>query len=126
MTDIPKRKTGLARIYAAALYSLSGLRYAFKSEAAFRQELLLFFLSMVVLYWLPVPAVYKYLLFIAHTIVLIVELINSAIEAIVNMVSPQFHLQAKMAKDFGSAAVFISLLLVIVLWGLTIVHLLEQ
>jgi diacylglycerol kinase (ATP) len=126
MTEIPKRKTGLARIYAATLYSLSGLRYAFKNEAAFRQELLLFFLSMVVLYWLPVPVVYKYLLFVAHTIVLIVELINSAIEAIVNMVSPEFDLHAKMAKDFGSAAVFISLLMVIVLWGLTILHLLEQ
>jgi len=126
MTEIPNKKTGLARIYAATFYSLNGLRCAFKSEAAFRQELLLFFLSLVVLVWLPVPAVYKYLLFIANTIVLIVELINSAIESLANLVSPQFNPHVKKAKDLGSAAVFMSLFLVVVLWGLAILHLLKQ
>lgn len=126
MTEIPNKKTGLARIYAAVFYSLNGLRCAFKSEAAFRQELLLFLLSLVVLVWLPVPAVYKYLLFFAYTIVLIVELINSAIESIANLISPQFNPHVKKAKDLGSAAVFMSLFLVVVLWGLAILHLLKQ
>lgn len=126
MSEIPNKKTGLVRIYAAAFYSLDGLRCAFKSEAAFRQELLLLVVSLVILVWLPVPAVYKYLLFIAHTIVLIVELINSAIESIANLVSPHYNPHVKKAKDLGSAAVFLSLILVVVLWGLTILHLLKQ
>lgn len=124
MPEIPLKKTGLARILAATTYSLAGLRAAFKGEAAFRQELLLFAVSLAVLYWLPVPAVYKYLIFFANTIVLIVELLNSAIEAMADMVSPEFNPNIKKAKDFGSAAVFLSLLLVVVLWGLAILHLL--
>jgi diacylglycerol kinase (ATP) len=122
MTEVPRKKTGPARIFAAALYSLEGLRSAFKGEAAFRQELLLFFVSLVVLIWLPVPAVYKYLIFCANCIVLITELLNSAIEAMANLVSPEFNPYVKKAKDYGSAAVFISL--VLLLWGLTIRHLL--
>ena len=124
MTDLPNKKSGLARIYAAVFYSLNGLRCAFKCEAAFRQELLLLFLSLVVLFWLPVPAVYKYLIFFASIIVLIVELINSAIEAMANLISQEFNPQIKKAKDYGSAAVFMSLCLVAVFWGLAIVHLL--
>jgi len=126
MTEIPRKKTGLARILAAARYSLEGLRSAFKSEAAFRQELLLFFVSLIVLIWLPVPVVYKYLILFANTIVLVTELLNSAIEAMANLVSPEFNPYVKKAKDFGSAAVFVSLLLVIVLWGLAILHLLVR
>ena len=126
MTEIPRKKTGLARILAAARYSLVGLRSAFKSEAAFRQELLLLIVSLIVLAWLPVPAVYKYLIFFANTIALITELLNSAIEEMANLVSPKFNPHVKKAKDFGSAAVFVSLLLVIVLWGLAILHLLQH
>ena len=124
MPEIPDKKTGLARIVAATFYSLAGLRAAFKSEAAFRQELLLFAVSLAVLYWLPLPLVYKLSILFANTIVLIVELLNSALEAIADMTSPEFNPLVKKAKDFGSAAVFLSLLLVVVLWGLAILHLL--
>jgi diacylglycerol kinase (ATP) len=111
------KKKGLARIIAAFWYSLSGLRVAFQSEAAFRQELLLFFLLLPILFYLPAPSIFKALLLCVNTLVLIVELLNSAVEAIVDLASPEFHTLAKQAKDMGSAAVMISLVLALMLWG---------
>ena len=120
MNDRPSRKTGFARLWAAFLYSLNGLRFAVKNEEAFRQELAFFVLLLIVLFFLPISIHFKGILLAANTIVLLVELINSAIEAIVDMVSPEYNESAKQAKDLGSAAVLISLALAILLWGLAI------
>ena len=120
MNDRPSRKTGLARLWAAFCYALNGLRYAVKNEAAFRQELALFVFLLIVLFFLPISIHFKGILLAVNTIVLLVELINSAIEAIVDMVSPEYNEFAKHAKDLGSAAVLISLALAILLWGLAI------
>lgn len=116
MKDIPDKKRGLARIVAAFFYSLSGLRSAFVNEAAFRQELLLFFVLLPILFFLPVSGYLKSLLFVVNTMVLIVELLNSGIEAVVDMAAPEYHSLAKRAKDMGSAAVLISLVLAAILW----------
>ncbi len=115
-TTLPPKRTGLARIYAAFYYSLDGLRSALKNEAAFRQELVLFLILLPVLFVLPVANQLKCLLFFANTIVLIVELLNSGIEAVVDMASPEYHNLAKQAKDMGSAAVLLSLLMTTALW----------
>ncbi len=117
MKEKPVTKTGLSRIRHAFFYSLNGLNVAIKNEAAFQQEVFLFFLLLVVLFFLPISIVFKCILFFTNTLCLIVELVNSAIESIVDMTSPEYHVLAKRAKDLGSAAVFISLLLAIVLWG---------
>ncbi len=117
MNAKPSPKTGLARIRAAFFYSLNGLRFAVSSEPAFREEICLFVVLLVVLYFLPISIVFKSILFFANTLVLIVELLNSAIESIVDMASPDYHELARKAKDLGSAAVLVSLVLVIVLWG---------
>lgn len=122
MSVTPDRKTGSARIWAACFYSLNGIKETFKNEAAFRQELLLFVLSLVALYWLPVAFIDKCLLFFASAVVLIVELINSAIESVVDLVCPAFNPLAKKAKDCGSAAVFVSLLLAGFLWLMVIIN----
>ena len=114
--DTPK-KTGLARIFAAFVYSRDGLRAAYLNEAAFRQEMFLFIILLPLLFSLPLSHVFKAVLLLANTLVLIVELLNSAIEAVVNLASPQYHLLAKQAKDMGSAAVLISLFLSLTLWG---------
>ncbi|MGW8194218.1 MAG: diacylglycerol kinase, partial [Desulforhopalus sp.] len=103
--DRSTAKTGLARIVAAFFYSLHGLRYAISSEAAFRQEVLIFLVLLIALLFLPVSTFLKLLLLLANTVVLVAELINSAVEAIVDLVSPDYHLLAKHAKDLGSAAV---------------------
>ena len=89
---------------------------AFKSEAAFRQEIALFVALLPALYFLPVDLEMKLLLFAVNVIVLIIELLNSAIEAVVDLVSPEFNELAKNAKDMGSAAVLLSLALAAVIW----------
>lgn len=110
-------KTGFARIFAAFFYSADGLGSTFKNEAAFRQELLLYIVLLPILYFLPVSLLFKCLLFSVNTLVLIVELLNSAVESVVDLVSPDYNIYAKRAKDMGSAAVLLSLLLAAILWA---------
>ncbi|PID41215.1 MAG: diacylglycerol kinase [Proteobacteria bacterium] len=110
------KKKGITRIWYAYNYSLAGLKAAYRHEAAFRQELLLFLLLLPVILIIPVSPIFTVLLFLVNGLVLIVELLNSAIETVVDMVSPDYHELAKRVKDIASAAVFISLLLAAVVW----------
>ncbi len=116
VNEKPAGKKGLERIWAAFFYSLSGLRSAIATEPAFRQEMGIYAALLIVLCFLPLSVLFKSVLFFANTVVLIVEMLNSAIEAIVDMTSPDYHPLAKRAKDMGSAAVFVSIALAIVLW----------
>jgi diacylglycerol kinase (ATP) len=109
-------KTGIARIWAALFYSLNGLRFAIANEAAFRQEACIVVVLLVVLLFLPLSLFWKGLLLFAMTSVLVVELLNSAIESVVDIASPEYHDLAKRAKDLGSAAVLVSIVFAIVLW----------
>ena len=118
-------KTGIARIWAAFFYSLNGLRLAISNEAAFRQEACIVAVLLVVLLFLPLSLLWKGLLFFATTFVLVVELLNSAIETVVDIASPEYHELAKRAKDFGSAAVLVSIVFTIVLWGCAIFIILQ-
>ena len=120
MNQVPSKKKGLARLWAGFLNSLNGLRFAIKNEEAFRQEIVLYVLLLIVLFFLPISILFKTILLVVSTIVLLIEVINSAIEAIVDMVSPEYNELAKHAKDLGSAAVLISLILATVLWGLAV------
>ncbi len=113
----PVKKTGISRLLAAFSYSLDGLRSTLISEAAFRQEICLVALALVALFFLPLSGEWKGLLFLATTAVLVVELLNSAIEAIVDLASPDYHILAKRAKDIASAAVLISIILAVLLWS---------
>ena len=115
--DTPsKGSTGLKRVWNALGYSLAGLAAAFRHEAAFRQELLLAALLIPLALFLPASTLGKAVMIGSVMLVLIVELLNSAIEAIVDRVSLEHHLLAKRAKDMGSAAVLLSLLNLIVIW----------
>lgn len=114
----PNQKTGITRILHAFGYSLAGLRAAYQHEAAFRQEFWLAAALMPAAALIPGLSVVERLLLASSVIlVLIVELLNSAIEAIVDRVSSERHPLSKRAKDIGSAAVFVSLLQVAVVWG---------
>ena len=113
-----KSKTGLRRIINATGYSLAGLRDAYEHEHAFRQECLLALVLVPIALFLPVSGLERALMIGAVLLVLIVELLNSAIEAAVDRVSLDRHELAKRAKDIGSAAVFLSLVNVAVVWGL--------
>lgn len=112
-----KSTSGLSRIIKACGYSIAGLRSAWRGEHAFRQELLLMGVASLVALLLPLPPVQKLLLIGVFVTVLIVELINSAIEAVVDRVSLESHHLSKNAKDFGSAAVLLSLLLAFATWA---------
>ena len=123
METKPDPKTGLTRILKAFFYSLKGLGHAFAQEAAFRQEIILVSVLTLVLILLPLSLLWKGMLFSAMALVLITELLNSAIEAVVDLASPEFHKLAGQAKDMGSAAVFISLALTVILWILALISL---
>ena len=120
MENPHKGKTGLRRIWNAFGYSADGLCAAYKHEAAFRQEAWLALLLIPLALWLPVSHIGKALMIGSVLLVMIVELINSAIEAIVDRVSLERHELAKRAKDVGSAAVLLSLLNVLAVWLLVL------
>jgi len=115
-------KTGLARLIDAVGYSLKGLRAALKHESAFRQEVALAVVLMPLAVWLGQSAVEHALLIGCLLLVLIVEILNSAIEAVVDRTGDEYHKLSGRAKDMGSAAVFLSLLNVFVIWGLIAYH----
>jgi diacylglycerol kinase (ATP) len=114
------KKTGLRRIINAAGYSWQGLQTAWKNEAAFRQELALSFVLLPLAWWLGGNGVERALLMGSCLVVLITELLNSAIESVVDRIGPEQHPLSGAAKDIGSAAVFIALLLVVVVWSLVL------
>ena len=112
-----KSKGGLVRIWRAFFYSMAGLSAALKHEHAFRQELFLTILLLPLALFLPLTLGEKALLVATLLLVLVVELLNSAIEAVVDRVSTDIHDLSKRAKDLGSAAVFLSCTIVVVVWG---------
>jgi diacylglycerol kinase (ATP) len=122
MSDTPhsisefKSKSGVKRILSAFFYSIEGLKSAWRGEHAFRQELVLLVVASVIALALPVAARDKLLLIGVFILVLIVELINSAVEAVVDRVSLERHPLSKNAKDFGSAAVLLAMMLAAATW----------
>ena len=109
---------GFRRIYLAAGYSLKGLKAALIHEAAFRQEVVLAAVLIVLAFCLDVTAVEQVLLIASVWLVLIVELINSAIEAVVDRIGLEPHPLSGRAKDLGSAAVFLALIQLVFCWGI--------
>ena len=112
-----KGKTGVRRVMNAFHYSMAGLRAAFSYEDAFRQEACLAVVMIPAALLLPVGGLGRALMIASVLLVLIVELLNSAIEAVVDRVSLDHHHLSKRAKDIGSAAVFLALLNVLVVWA---------
>ncbi|MFA6903842.1 MAG: diacylglycerol kinase [Gallionellaceae bacterium] len=115
-----KGKTGLTRLWNALGYSLAGFRAAYKHEDAFRQEIHLAVILIPLALWLPVSHLGKALMIGSVLLVIIIELINSAIEATVDRISLENHDLAKRAKDIGSSAVLVSLINVVMVWGLVL------
>ncbi|OBU43836.1 diacylglycerol kinase [Photobacterium damselae] len=113
--------TGLKRIVDAAGYSVQGLKAAWENEAAFRQEMVLLLILTIITFFLPVSVVEQVLMIGTLFIVVIAELINSAIEAVVDRIGSEYHELSGRAKDIGSAAVFVAMGLVVVTWGLILI-----
>ena len=112
-----KGKTGWRRVLQAGAYSWAGLLAAFKGEAAFRQLLLLNGLLIPLACYLAVGRVERAVLIAVCLLALIVELLNSAIEAAIDRISLELHPLSKQAKDLGSAAQMVALTLIAVVWA---------
>lgn len=111
-------RSGLSRVFWATRYSWLGIKAAWRGEAAFRQELCLMLIMLPIAFWLGQNASERILLLIPCFIVIIVELLNSAIEAVVDRIGPEMHTLSGQAKDMGSAAVFFALCLVVISWAM--------
>jgi len=111
-------ETGLKRILSAAGYSVKGLRSCWNNEAAFRQELLACIVMVPLALYLGNTGLEKAALLGSCILVLIVEILNSSVEAVVDRIGHEHHELSGLAKDLGSAAVMLSLLNVAVVWGL--------
>lgn len=117
-----KGKTGIRRLLNAFKYSCAGLQEAYRNEDAFRQEMLLATVLVPLAFFLEHEMFGRAVMIACVLLLLIVELINSAIEATVDRISLDDHRLAKRAKDIGSAAVLISLLNLVTVWILVLLH----
>jgi diacylglycerol kinase (ATP) len=111
---------GLLRLWFATRYSCRGLSGAFRAEAAFRQEVILAIVLVPLGFWLGSSPLEKFVLVGSVLFVLIVELLNTAVEAAVDRIGPERHPLSGLAKDVGSAAVFLSLVVLLLAWGLVL------
>ena len=109
--------TGIRRLLRATVYSVQGFVHAFRNEAAFRQELALTVVLVPAALWLGRDVIERAMLVAVLFFVLVVELLNSAVEAAVDRHGDEHHELSGAAKDLGSAAVFVSLTIVVVVWG---------
>ena len=116
-----KGKTGLRRLMNACGYSIAGTLAAFKHEDAFRQEVVLAVVLTPVALYFGETAIHQALMISSLLFIIVVELLNSSIEATVDRISVKHHKLAKRAKDIGSAAVFFSLINAAVIWFLLLV-----
>lgn len=119
-TSPTKNPLGMKRVFLAFGYSLAGLKHAVGHEPAFQQELLLLIALTAAAVIAPFSLEVTVAIIIAHLFILIVELLNSAIEAVVDKASPEYHELAKQAKDMGSAAVLLAFSIAAILWGYAI------
>ncbi|MCW9717538.1 diacylglycerol kinase [Avibacterium sp. 21-599] len=112
-----EKTTGLTHLIKSTGYSLKGLKSAFKNEAAFRHEVSLACLLIPLAFWLASNKIELILMIGSVLLVLVAELLNSAIEAVVDRIGTEHHELSGRAKDQGSAAVFIALVIVVITWG---------
>lgn len=117
----PKKQTGFSRIIKASGYSLAGLKAAWQHEAAFRQEVWLLAVLAPVGLFLGHNGIERAVLIASVMMVIVTELLNSGLEAVVDRIGLAYHPLAERAKDLGSAAVFVSMAMVIIVWAVILI-----
>lgn len=117
-SQVPPQQTGLRRVLNAFVYSYQGFKTCFRSEAAFRQELALLVIAVPIAFVVDVSKAERAILLMSLGIIIIVELLNSAVEACVDRIGKDYHPLSGQAKDIGSAAVLSSFILAALCWGL--------
>ena len=114
---VPENNKGLKRLYNAFFFSLQGFQAAFRTEEAFRQEIFLAVVTFPLALWLGETGIERALLFGSILLIIITELLNTGIERVVDRISFERHELSKEAKDIGSAAVLVSLINAVLIWG---------
>lgn len=109
--------TGLKRILKAFSYSYAGFISVFKTESAFRQDLIVFVLGTVAAVWVPVSMTARALMISSLILILLMELVNTAIETVIDRISPDWHELSKRAKDIGSLLVLMAFINAVLIWG---------
>jgi len=120
-----KSKSGLKRIFSAVFYSIDGFSTAWRHEHAFRQELMIAVPGILIALFLPVTPLERLALIGVLFLVLIIELLNSAVEAVVDRVSLDRNPLSKNAKDLGSAAVMLAFIFALATWGVIVIPLIH-
>lgn len=115
-----KGKSGLKRILNASKYSKDGFKAAYKNEQAFRQVIWMNAILVLILIFAPFAIAIKMVLLVLSALSIIVELFNTGLEAVVDRISDEYHPLSKIAKDVGSAAQFVMLVLQLILWSMAI------
>lgn len=118
---IPPKRNGIPRLIAATRYSFAGLRSAFATEEAFRLEVFVLIIATPLALYFGQTPIERILLIGSIMLLLIVELLNTAVEAVVDRIGSEYHELSRQAKDIGSAAVFIGMVLVALVWGLILI-----
>lgn len=114
--------TGITRILKAIVFSYDGFKAAYASEAAFRQDLIVVCIGFIALFFLPVSLVAKALMASSLLLILLMELVNTAIETVIDRISEEYHLLSKKAKDIGSLLVLLSFLNAAMIWAAVIIQ----
>lgn len=117
MFDTNNKPTGLKRIYLAFLNSVRAFKWLIKNESAFKQELLLLLIAVPLSFFLEVTRMEQVALVLSILFIVFIEIINTAIEAVVDRISLEIHPLSGLAKDLGSAAVLVSLVVAVIVWG---------
>jgi len=110
--------TGINRLFYATLFSARGLKALWSGEAAFRQEIFLLLVLTPVILWVNVSPAERALLILSLLLILVTEMLNSAVEAVVDRIGDEYHELSGKAKDIGSAAVLFSLIGAAIIWGI--------
>ena len=113
-----EKMTGLKHLLKAFKDSCQGLKSAFKSEAAFRHDLIIFVVGVLISFFLPLSGFERALMVFSLFLILLMELVNTAIEVIIDRISTQYNPLSKKAKDIGSSLVFLAFIDAILVWGL--------
>lgn len=117
MFDTNNKPTGLKRIYLASLNSMRAFKWLIKNESAFKQELLLLLIAVPLSFLFEVTRMEQVALILSILFIVFTEIINTAIEVVVDRISVEIHPLSGLAKDLGSAAVLVSLVIAVIIWG---------
>lgn len=109
--------TGIRRIFEAFKNSLDGFVFAFREEEAFRQDVILFLLGLIFIFFIHIPFMEKILLFSALFFILFAEIVNSSLEAVIDRISTDWHSLSKAVKDMGSLLVLLAFIYFFIIWG---------